>query len=153
MSAVLQTEPNFRPMQKEDLDAVMAIESQIYPFPWSQGNFSDSLDAGYSCWVYDFCGYVVGYAVMMLAAGEAHLLNVGIGREWQRQGMGRRVVQHMIAVAREYRADIMFLEVRPSNIPARRLYEDIGFNEMGLRKKYYPAENGREDAILMGLQL
>ena len=153
MSAVLKNNPAFRPMCLEDLETVMATEHQIYPFPWTFGNFRDSLSAGYSCWVYEHEGLMIGYGVMMLAAGEAHLLNLGIAQEWQRQGMGRKLLQHLIKVAREYHAEIMFLEVRPSNIAAIRLYEDTGFNEMAVRKSYYPSHNGREDAVLMGMSL
>ncbi len=143
----------FRPMGREDLGAVLAIECDVYPFPWTRGNFSDSLQAGYGCWVYEVNGAVVGYGVMMLAAGEAHLLNVAIARKWQRRGMGRKLMQHLIKVAREYHAEFMFLEVRPSNIAAHRLYEDLGFTEIVVRKNYYPAHKGREDAVIMGLSL
>lgn len=153
MSAVLKDTPSFRPMCLEDLDKVMASELKIYSHPWTLGNFRDSLNAGYSCWVYEYGESLIGYGLVMLAAGEAHLLNVGVAKEWQRQGMGRKLMQHLIKVAREYQAEFMFLEVRPSNIPAIRLYEDIGFNEMAIRKNYYPAHNGREDAVLMGMTL
>lgn len=149
MSAQLQEFASFRPMCLEDVETVIAIEYEIYPFPWSYGNFRDSLNAGYSCWVYEFGGLVIGYAVMMVAAGEAHLLNLGIASKWQGKGMGRNFLQHLIRLAREYNADTMFLEVRPSNIAARKLYATTGFIEVAVRKKYYPAENGREDAILL----
>lgn len=153
MSAVLKNPPSFRPMGKEDLEAVMSAEVLIYPYPWTLGNFKDSLNTGYSCWMYECDASLVGYGVMMLAAGEAHLLNLGIAKDWQRQGMGRKLLQHLIKVARDYHADMMFLEVRPSNRAAIALYQDIGFNEMGIRKNYYPAHNGREDGILMGMSL
>ncbi|MDD5329560.1 MAG: ribosomal protein S18-alanine N-acetyltransferase [Sulfuricella sp.] len=153
MNAQLQDAHAFRPMRLADVEAVIAIECEIYPFPWSYGNFRDSLSAGHSCWIYEFGGRVIGYAVMMAAAGEAHLLNLGIAGDWQGRGMGRRFLLHLIGLAREYHAESMFLEVRPSNIPARRLYVTEGFREIALRKKYYPAEDGREDAILMELEL
>ena len=153
MSAVLNQAFTFRPMNKRDVDAVMPLERALYPFPWTPGNFTDSLNAGYSCWVLEFGAITVGYAVLMLGAGEAHVLNIAIAPDWQRQGLGRRLLQYLIKVAREYRAEMMFLEVRPSNLPARRLYEDIGFNEMATRRGYYPAHDGREDALLMGLAL
>ncbi len=153
MSARLQDAPAFRPMCQTDVEAVIAIECEIYPFPWSYGNFRDSLNAGHSCWIYEFDGLVVGYAVMMVAAGEAHLLNLGIAGNWQGRGMGRRFMLHLIGLAREYHAESIFLEVRPSNIAARRLYSTEGFREIALRKKYYPSEDGREDAILMELVL
>lgn len=153
MSAVLNQISRFRPMSFNDLEAVAAIEQTIYSFPWSLGNFRDSLHAGYSCWINEIDGEVVGYAVMMLAAGEAQLLNLGIAGPWQRLGLGRRFLQNMIKVARDYRASSMLLEVRPSNMAARRLYLDTGFQETALRKHYYPAHDGREDAVLMELPL
>lgn len=153
MNAQLQDPDSFRPMSLEDVEAVIAIEREIYPFPWSYGNFRDSLSAGYGCWIYEFDGLVIGYAVMMMAAGEAHLLNLSIAGDWQGRGLGRRFLLQLIRLAREYRADSMFLEVRPSNIAARRLYATEGFREIAVRKKYYPAEDGREDAILMELVL
>jgi ribosomal-protein-alanine N-acetyltransferase len=153
MNAVLKHAQQFRPMSEQDLDAVLAIEERAYAFPWTRGNFSDSLSAGYSCWVYENAGVVFGYAVMMVAAGEAHLLNVCIDVAWQGQGLGRNLAQHLIEVARGYHAQEMFLEVRPSNVAARHLYERFGFSQMAVRKKYYPAENGREDAILMGMKI
>lgn len=153
MSAVLQDAPTFRPMRREDLDAVMRIERALYPFPWTEGNFRDSLNAGYSCWVCGFGQQVIGYAVMMLAAGEAHVLNIAVSRDWQRQGLGSRFLQHLIGLAREYGATEIFLEVRPSNTAARRLYHGMGFNEIATRRNYYPAHGGREDAILMAMAL
>lgn len=153
MNAQLDELAAFRPMHHEDIEAVAAIEQKIYPFPWSLGNFRDSLNAGYSCWVFEFGELLIGYSVMMVAAGEAHLLNLGIAGGWQGKGLGRRFLEHLIGLARDYHAEAMFLEVRPSNIVARRLYVTSGFREIALRKKYYPAENGREDAILMELSL
>lgn len=153
MNAVLQESTRFRPMQQEDLDAVMAIEPHIYAHPWSRGNFADSLNAGYSCWVCEQQGVVVGYAVMMLVLDEAHLLNISVAQANQGRGLGRALLNHLVEVARRHGAQMMFLEVRPSNRAARALYESMGFNEFSVRKGYYPAYNGREDAILMGLAL
>lgn len=153
MSAVLDTAFSYRPMRPEDIDAIIDMERALYSFPWTPGNFRDSLKAGYSCWVVEFGSHLVGYAVLMLAAGEAHVLNVAIGAAWQRQGLGRRLMQFLIKVAREYRAEMMFLEVRPSNVAARALYEDLGFAEIATRRHYYPAHDGREDALMMGLSL
>lgn len=140
-------------MQRADLDSVMAIEPTIYPYPWSRGNFSDSLNAGYSCWVLEEGRQIIGYAVLMLVLDEAHLLNISIAASHQRQGLGRALLQHMLHTARGHGALNIFLEVRPSNQAALRLYEDTGFNEMAIRRNYYPARDGREDAILMGLAL
>ncbi len=151
MNAVLQEAMRLRPMHREDLDAVMAIEPQIYTHPWSRGHFADSLDAGYSCWVCERQGALAGYAVMMLVLDEAHLLNISVARACQRRGLGRALLGHLVGVARRHGAQMMFLEVRPSNLAARALYESMGFNEFSVRKDYYPAHHGREDAILMGL--
>lgn len=153
MSAVLEPDTVFRPMQFEDLDSIMQIEPKIYSHPWSRGNFADSLHAGYSCWIYESEGKVVGYAVMMSVLDEAHLLNISIAQDYQGRGMGRALLEHVIDIARRHGAQMMFLEVRPSNKNAITLYESIGFNEFSIRKGYYPAHNGREDAILMGLAL
>lgn len=153
MNAVPQPSTGFRPMQFDDLDLVMEIEPQIYSHPWSRGNFADSLHAGYSCWVYESEGKFIGYAVMMMVLDEAHLLNISIARDFQGYGMGRALLNHLIDIAHRHGAQMMFLEVRPSNKSAIALYESMGFNEFSVRKGYYPAHNGREDAILMGLAL
>lgn len=148
----------FRPMRVEDLDAVMAIEPMIYSHPWTRGNFSDSLKSGYSAWVLqkktlDQRWELIGYALMMLVMDEAHLLNLSIAQPQQKQGWGRILLEHMLVIARSQQMATMFLEVRPSNVSAIALYQNIGFNEMSIRRAYYPATNGREDAILMGLAL
>jgi len=151
--SVLHPDYKFRPMVESDIDAIMEIEPHIYSHPWSRGNFSDSLVSGYSAWVLLDGTEVIGYALMMLVLDEAHLLNLSIARAYQKQGLGRLLLEHMIAIARRQSAANMFLEVRPSNVSAIALYESIGFNEMAIRRGYYPAHNGREDAVLMGLAL
>lgn len=153
MSAVLSTEYQFRPMQMDDLESIMVIEPQIYPYPWTRGNFSDSLSSGYSAWVLMLNEQIIGYSLMMLVLDEAHLLNLSVAKSYQKQGLGRVLLEHMVSIARNNQMANMFLEVRPSNISAIALYENMGFNEMAVRRKYYPAANGREDAILMGLAL
>lgn len=153
MSAMLDSRLRFRPMQAADLDAIMAIEPTIYPYPWSRGNFSDSLDAGYSGWVYEENGVIIGYAMLMLVLDEAHLLNISIAKSHQGRGLGAALLEYMMQVARGHGAANMFLEVRPSNLAAIRLYERTGFNEMAVRRGYYPAADGREDALLMGMAL
>ena len=153
MSAMLNSQYQFRPMTEDDLDAIMAIEPHIYSHPWSRGNFSDSLASGYSAWVLLDGAKIIGYALMMMVLDEAHLLNLSIAKAYQKQGLGRLLLEHMINIAKKHRSANMFLEVRPSNISAIALYENIGFNEMAIRRGYYPAHNGREDAVLMGLAL
>lgn len=143
----------FRPMQIDDLDAIMKIEPQIYPHPWTRGNFSDSISSDYSAWVLLLDDKIIGYALLMMVLDEAHLLNLSIARAYQKQGLGRYLLEHMLEIAKNHHATNIFLEVRPSNISAIALYESIGFNEMAIRRNYYPAANGREDAVLMGLAL
>jgi ribosomal-protein-alanine N-acetyltransferase len=140
-------------MTEADLDAIMEIEPLIYSHPWSRGNFSDSLISGYPSWVLEDEKKMIGYALMMMVLDEAHLLNLSIAKTHQKQGLGRLLLEHMIAIAKKHDAANMFLEVRPSNISAIALYENIGFNEMAVRRGYYPAHDGREDAVLMGLAL
>jgi ribosomal-protein-alanine N-acetyltransferase len=153
MNAMLDQALQFRPMQMADLDAIMAIEPSIYPYPWTRGNFSDSLNAGYSAWVYETHGHIFGYAVVMLVLDEAHLLNISIAKSHQGRGLGRSLLDYMMQISRGHGAANIFLEVRPSNMAAIHLYESVGFNEMAVRRGYYPAANGREDAILMGMAL
>jgi ribosomal-protein-alanine N-acetyltransferase len=142
-----------RPMRLVDVHEVLAVEQDIYTHPWTLGNFRDSLQAGYSCWVMECDGPLVGYGVLMVGVQEAHLLNLSVARGWQRRGFGRRLLHHFIDLARSYEAQRMFLEVRPSNVAARGLYADSGFRQIYIRRGYYPGEGGREDAILMGLDL
>lgn len=140
-------------MQLTDLDVVMAIEPTIYPFPWSIGNFRDSLNTGYSCWVLEEAQKMIGYVVLMLALDEAHILNISISRPAQGKGYGAALLNFIMQKAREHGALNIFLEVRVSNKVAINLYEKSGFNEMAIRPRYYPAEYGREDAMLMGMAL
>lgn len=149
----MNIEPKMRAMSTSDLDAVMAIERVNFPFPWSEGNFKDSIDSGYICLVMEQANQLVGYAVLMMVLDEAHLLNISVDKTYQGKGWGRYLLVHMMDVGREKGGLNMFLEVRPSNHSALGLYESMGFNEMGIRPGYYPALNGREDAVLMGMAL
>lgn len=153
MSAQLQHHLSLRPMQMHDLDNVMQIEPTIYSYPWTRGNFSDSLSNGYSGWVLEQNGEMIGYSLLMMVLDEAHLLNLSVAKHMQKQGLGRFLLEHMMAIAKTHKAANLFLEVRPSNISAIALYENVGFCEMAVRRGYYPAKEGREDAILMGLAL
>ena len=153
MSAQLKHHLSLRPMQTSDLDAIMQIEPTIYSHPWTRGNFSDSLNSGYSAWVLEDNEHIIGYALLMLVMDEAHLLNLSIAKVYQKQGLGRYLLEHMLTIAKSHKAANMFLEVRPSNISAIALYENMGFSEMAVRRGYYPAKEGREDAVLMGLAL
>ena len=141
------------PMREPDLDEVMAIESVLYTHPWTRGNFADSLRAGYECRVLRLGPELVGYFVLMTAAGEAHLLNLSIAAAHQRTGHGSRLLREAGALARKLGARSLFLEVRPSNRAAQALYTRFGFRKIAVRRGYYPAHAGREDALVLNLPL
>jgi ribosomal-protein-alanine N-acetyltransferase len=145
--------PSLRPMRPEDVAEVSRIESSAYEFPWTEGIFRDCLRAGYGCWVLALDAEIAGYGVLSVAAGEAHLLNVCVAPRLQGEGHGRRLMKRLIDLARWHQAQRIFLEVRPSNPRAIRLYHDLGFNEIGRRPNYYPARQGREDALVLALEL
>lgn len=150
MSAILnQPALSFRPMLEVDLPEVLEIERRSYPYPWTRTIFSDCLRAGYSCQVCEREGILAGYGVLSVAAGESHLLNLCVRPENQQQGIGVKLLNNMISMARRYGAEVVFLEVRPSNAAALALYGHNGFNELGVRKDYYPAAEGREDALIL----
>jgi len=148
-------QPNisFREMHASDLDAVMQIEIVNFPFPWTAGNFKDSINSGHICLLLEIDEAVIGYAILMMVLDEAHLLNISVSSAWKGKGWGRYLLNHMMQIGREKGGLNMFLEVRSSNVSAITLYESIGFNEMGVRPGYYPAQNGRENAVLMGVAL
>ena len=153
MSALLNALPRYRRMTAADIDTVLAIEQSIYAHPWTLGNFADSLAAGYHCWIVESGGATAGYAVLAVAAEEAHLLNLSIAGPLQRRGIGRALLSFMVKVAGDYAARSILLEVRPSNGAARALYTTAGFSEIGIRKGYYPDGEGREDAVVLALSL
>ena len=140
-------------MTPDDLDTVMLMEARAYPFPWTRKIFNDCLKHGYSCWVYEQDGALAGYAAVMFVLDEMHLLNICIDPGLQGKGLGSRLLKTLERVARGAKAETCFLEVRSSNFPAIRLYLNAGFNEIGLRKGYYPAKCGREDAMVMAKTL
>jgi ribosomal-protein-alanine N-acetyltransferase len=151
MSAVLSdAAPGVRYMLAADLATVLQIEKRAYEFPWSEGIFRDCLNAGHVMRVLELQSVPVGYSVMSVGAGECHLLNLCVDPPHQGQGLGRFLLETMLAIARRHRARIAFLEMRISNRRAFRLYHDIGFNEIGTRRNYYPAAAGeREDAWVL----
>jgi len=153
MSAVFEIRHRLRPMNEDDLERINRIELASYDHPWSLGNFRDSLQAGYCAWVREAEGEVIGYYVLMVAAGEAHLLNLTIAPIWRRHGLGRDLLEHCMERARTHRADTLFLEVRVSNTAAIGLYHDSGFVDLAVRRGYYPARDGREDALIMKREL
>jgi ribosomal-protein-alanine N-acetyltransferase len=142
----------FVPLSEARVAEVLRLEEQIYPYPWTGGNFTDSLRSGYSGWTIEAGdGEILAYAVAMLAVDEAHLLNLAVGPLAQRRGHGASLLDWMVRTMREYGARSMLLEVRPSNESAIRLYRRFGFEPIGMRRGYYPAPGGREDAIVMRL--
>lgn len=153
MSAVLKDVPLLGPMGERDLDEVVAIEGAIYTHPWTRGNFADSLHAGYACRTWRLGAELIGYFVLMTGAGEAHLLNLSIAARYQRSGHGSALLREAAQIARRLGAKSLLLEVRPSNHAAQALYRRFGFRKVGVRRGYYPAHGGREDALVLALAL
>ena len=153
MSAVLKDLPQLLRMREQDLDEVMAIETAIYTHPWTRGNFADSLRAGYECRTLRQGAELLGYFVLMAAAGEAHLLNLSIAAGRQRTGHGSMLLREAATLAGRLGARSLFLEVRPSNRAAQALYTRFGFRRIAVRRGYYPAHSGREDALVLTLPL
>ena len=151
--AVEKFAANLRPMRVDDIEAIMAIEERVYPAPWTFGIFGDCLRVGYACWVFESAGEVVGYGVMSMGAGEAHILNLAVHPEFQGLGLGRRMLRHLLRLAGRRTVTEAFLEVRPSNARAIGLYRSLGFHEVGRRKGYYRDPDGREDALVLSLSL
>lgn len=153
MSAVLKDAPRLVRMRDDDLAEVMAIEGAIYSHPWTSGNFADSLRAGYQCWTWRLDHELLGYFVVLVAAGEGHLLNLSVAASRQRSGHGSALLAEAMRLVRSRGAQHMFLEVRPSNLAAKALYGRFGFDEVAVRPGYYPAHAGREDALVLTLAL
>ena len=143
-----------RKMTSEDLPEVMRGELAAYPYPWTLGNFEDCLkNQAYSCWVLDQNTSFSGHLVLSAVVKEAHILNLCVYPQSQRNGWGRKILQEAEIIAQQKQVETCFLEVRPSNKVGIHLYQSAGYNEIGLRKSYYPADNGREDAIVMAKSL
>ena len=138
-----------RVMTEADVAAIVEIERSVYPFPWTAGIFSDCLRVGYHCTVLELDFVLVGYGIIASGAGEAHLLNVCVREEFRTRGCGRALLANLVDLATKSGATVVFLEVRPANTAAIRLYETMGFRQSGLRQGYYQAAGGREDALVM----
>jgi ribosomal-protein-alanine acetyltransferase len=143
----------FLPMTAADLDAVTAVEQRVQDFPWTLGNFRDSLAAGHGCWVCREAGALAAFAVTMRVLDEEHLLAIGVVPERQRGGLGGALLAFLCDQARQAGVTRMLLEVRPSNEQAIAFYRHFAFAEIGRRRGYYPAREGREDAIVMAKTL
>ena len=146
-------EVGFRPMREADLDEVLTIEREAYEFPWSREIFRDCLRVGYCCRVLELDGAVGAYGMLQVADGKSRLLNLCVRRRLHRRGLGRRLLAFLIDIARSHRTRAVVLEVRPGNTAARRLYDSMGFAEVGVSRGYYPTRTGREDALLLALTL
>ncbi|HEY3635986.1 MAG TPA: ribosomal protein S18-alanine N-acetyltransferase [Caldimonas sp.] len=144
-----------RAMTVASLDGVLELEAAIYPFPWTRGNFVDSLVAGYTAWTLNHVdGDLVGYCVAMTGVGEMHLLNITVAPAARRCGHARRMLADLVRLCRMRQASRLWLEVRESNADAREVYRRLGFAQVGRRKGYYPAPEGqREDAVVMSLDV
>jgi ribosomal-protein-alanine N-acetyltransferase len=154
MSAKPQSpHPLIRALRSEDVDRLIHIEESAYPFPWTRGIFADCIRVGYACFGLQLGRDLQGYTVYNWAGGESHLLNLCIHPDWQRLGYGSLLLEHSISHARRRKCLAMFLEVRPSNPAASRIYTQRGFEIVGRRPAYYNAAEGREDAIVMRLSL
>jgi [ribosomal protein S18]-alanine N-acetyltransferase len=143
----------FRAMNPTDVPGVGAVERASYPFPWSEGIFRDCLRVGYLCRVAENGGEIVGYGIVAMGAGEAHVLNICIAERVRGRGIGRRMMMLLIERSAQAGMRDVFLEVRPSNPHAIALYQSLGFNEVGRRRGYYQAQGGREDALVLKLSL
>ena len=149
MNAMLEPSVEMLPMAVRDVDDILRIEYEAYSHPWSRANFTDSIASGYRCWVCREGGELIGYFVLMLAVDEAHLLNISVVDRRRGLGFGARLLRHAMESARRGGAATLLLEVRPSNTEALALYRHFGFRQIGVRRGYYPAFQGREDALVL----
>jgi ribosomal-protein-alanine N-acetyltransferase len=138
-----------RPMTEADVRSVVALERAAYQFPWSEGIFRDCLRVGYCCRIVDVADEVVGYGILSMGAGEAHILNICVREDLRCRGIGRRLLEYLLERSRDAGMREAFLEVRPTNLSAIRLYQSLGFEQIGVRRGYYQAANGREDAAVL----
>ncbi len=148
-----QSQLSFEPMYDRHVSFIGTMERRNYEFSWSDSIFRDCVKSGYICQLVILNNEIIGYGVMQIGADEAHILNLCIDEPWQKRGHARVLLEHLIQEATQRRANIVFLEVRPSNPRAVDLYQMSGFNEIGLRKGYYDSRNGREDALVMARNL
>jgi ribosomal-protein-alanine N-acetyltransferase len=149
----LEKHGRIREMGYDDLGKVIEIELAAYEHPWTLGIFRDCIRVGYNCFVYERDGAIVAYGIIMIGAGEAHVLNLCVQPQYQNQGIGRYMLEHLEQQARHAACKMLLLEVRESNMIAIELYLSAGYNELGVRTGYYPSGNGREDAIILAKSL
>ena len=144
---------SYRRMEIDDIDTVIQIETAVYPYPWTENIFKDCIRVGYDCWLALASHTIVAHAVISAAAGEGHILNLSVANNYQRRGIGKQFIEFLVDIARSKQASMIMLEVRPSNTAAINCYCATGFNEVGCRKDYYPAPEGREDALLFAREI
>ena len=137
----------------EHIPAIFEIEQAAYPFPWTEGMLADCLKTNYYFYAMFRQGKIIAYGIMSCILDESHILNLCVSPGYQRQGLGRKMLYWLLDIAKSRRSHTVFLEVRQSNQTAQHLYEDIGFNQLGSRKEYYPDHDGREDAIIYAKEL
>ncbi len=143
----------FREMGIDDIPEIMEIEKAVYTHPWTEGIFKDCMRVGYNCWVFMEQNKILAYGLVSVAVNEAHILNICVAPQAQGKGLGKRMLYKLMQLAEERQGNSIFLEVRESNLIAQNLYDQEGFNRIGLRKNYYPAEDGREDALVFAKEL
>ena len=144
---------SIRDMEYRDLNEVIRVEKKAYPHPWTLGIFRDCLRVGYSAWVMVLDKEIIGYGIVMFSPGEAHILNICIHPDYQGKGLGRYFLRYLVNSSAQGDVDMILLEVRRSNTLAYQLYQSEGFHELGVRKGYYPTDNGREDALILAKYL
>ena len=143
----------FREMTEDDVPEIMEIERKVYTKPWSEGIFKDCIRVGYNCWVFLDQDKIQAYGLVSVAVNEAHILNICVSPEVQGKGLGKRMLHKLMQLAADRQGNSIFLEVRESNFIAQNLYDQEGFNRIGIRKNYYPSEDGREDALVFAKEL
>ena len=154
MSAALENSPPLlRLMRENDLARVSMIEQRSYDFPWSVGVFADCLRVGYCCWTIGNEHEMAGYGIMSVVAQECHILNICVDPNFRRQGFAGLLLQQLLESADAHGATMAYLEVRPSNFAALDLYIEKGFAQIGQRPDYYPAQVGREDALVLSKEI
>lgn len=145
--------PHLRTIQQADLYAVYTVEQAAHTYPWSIEILSNCLKTDHQCWLWQLDAQIIGHGIMLIGGGECSILNLCTHPAYQKRGFGQRMLLHLLNIGREYQADTAFLEVRKSNTAALKLYQRIGFNEIGIRRNYYPHSQGRMDAIILAKTL
>ena len=142
-----------RPMHEPDLDSIVRLEKQCYSHPWPTWLFRGALRTGMSCWVMEANNETIGYGIVQIKNSWGHLMNICVAPRYRGMGLGKKMTLHLLSEARQHHAAISWLEVRPNNHVAIRLYKSLGFRKTKMRKNYYPSRRGRLPAIVMARKL